>query len=266
MSIAIIGMGVVGKAQAAMFGLVHSLVTYDPVNGNPYPAAEIAKCEMAVIAVGTPQDPDGHADLTAVLRALGDLPAHVPALIRSTVPPGTTARLAAIHRDRLIAHAPELLTERPGAGRPRSTDVPYMILGGGEVAREYFRRRIESVFPGEVHECTSTEAELAKYTANLYWATRVTFVNELAAICQAFGADWANVREAWLEDVRIHYDYTSMEGFGPGFGGACWPKDLAALISASNNAGYTPRFLEDVQGANQRFQGTEGHENAPVQH
>jgi UDPglucose 6-dehydrogenase len=258
MTVAIIGMGVVGKAQADLFRPGYSLVTYDIANGNPYPAREIAACEMAVIAVGTPQLPGGHANLDYVLAALGDLPPHVPALVRSTLPPGTTNRLQAVNRNRLIAHAPEFLTERPGAGRPKSSDVPFLILGGGEVAREYFRRRIETVFGGAIHECTAIEAELAKYTANLYWASRVTFVNEMSQICAAFGADWAKVREAWLEDARIHYDYTAMsDELGPGFGGACWPKDLAALIAASISAGYDPLFLEDIEAANARFRGSE---------
>ena len=255
MSVAIIGMGVVGRAQSRLFGLSYSLITYDTANGNPYPTAEIAKCDFAVIAVGTPMGEDGAANLDYVHAALRDLPPHVPALIRSTVPPGTTDRLKALHRDRLIAHAPEFLTERPGAGRPRSADVPFMIIGGGEVAREFFVRRVEAVFPGEVHECTALEAELAKYTANLYWATRVTFVNEMAAVARTFGARWEDVRAAWLADGRVHPDYTAMsDELGPGFGGACWPKDLAALISASNQAGYAPLFLEDVQDANERFQ------------
>jgi UDPglucose 6-dehydrogenase len=249
-TVAIIGMGVVGRAQAKLFG---DVVTYDIADHDPYPAAEIERSEFAVIAVGTPQSSDGHADLTGVRDAFTALPNRLPVLIRSTVPPGTTNWLREQYRGRLVAHAPEFLTERPGAGRPDSADVPFMILGGREVARDYFRHRIEKVFPGEIHECSAIEAELAKYTANLYWAARVTFVNEMDAICARFGADWEQVRQAWLSDDRINPAYTSMAGFGPGFGGACWPKDLTALITASISAGYEPEFLDGIRKSNHRF-------------
>lgn len=250
MTVAIIGMGVVGRAQAKLFG---DVVTYDVTDEDPYPAEVIERCDFAVIAVGTPEGPDGHASLTAVRAAFTALPNRLPVLIRSTVPPGTTNALREQYRGRLVAHAPEFLTERPGAGRPDSADVPFMILGGREVARDYFRNRIEQVFPGEIHECTALEAELAKYTANLYWAARVTFVNEMDAICGKFGADWERVRAAWLNDTRIDPAYTSMAGFGAGFGGACWPKDLAALIAASSDAGHEPEFLQAIAMANTRF-------------
>src|SRR5262249_23046760 len=97
---------------------------------------------------------------------------------------------------------------------------------------------------------------LAKYTANLYWATRVTFVNEMAAIASTFGEDWEEVRAAWLMDSRIDPAYTAMEGFPPGFGGRCWPKDLAALIAASGDAGYFPGFLAAVEDENHNFGGS----------
>jgi len=248
--IAVIGMGVVGRSQARMFG---PAVTYDIRQDEPYPSEEIAGCDFAVVAVGTPQSPGGGADLSQVRQAIGVLPAGVPVLLRSTVPPGTTDTLMAAHPGLLIAHAPEFLTERDGGPWPESADVPFMILGGRPEAREYFRSRLPGFFPGGIYECTALEAELAKYTSNLYWAARVTFVNELSRICAAAGADWEDVRAMWLADERVSPAYTSMAGFGPGFGGACWPKDLAALIAASAELGYEALFLRSVEDANHWF-------------
>ena len=111
------------------------------------------------------------------------------------------------------------------------------------------------MFPGYIHECSAVVAELAKYTANLYWATRVTFVNEMAAVAAAHGVEWGEVRNAWLQDERVHLAHTLMAGFPPGFGGRCWPKDLSALIAASEEAGYKAEFLTAVQDANARFRG-----------
>jgi UDP-glucose 6-dehydrogenase len=72
-------------------------------------------------------------------------------------------------------------------------------------------------------------------------------------VCEAFGADYENVRAAWLSDPRMTAVYTQRAGYPPGFDGRCWPKDLSALIAASTDAGYQPRFLEAVEAANERF-------------
>jgi UDPglucose 6-dehydrogenase len=109
------------------------------------------------------------------------------------------------------------------------------------------------VFPGPIHTCSAKESELAKYAANLYWATRVTFVNEFAKVCEAFGVDYERVREAWLQDPRMTSVYTQRAGYPPGFDGRCWPKDLAALDAASEDAGYHAVFLQAIAEANERF-------------
>ena len=75
----------------------------------------------------------------------------------------------------------------------------------------------------------------------------------MAGIAKAFGVEWESVRQGWLMDPRITPEYTGMAGFPPGFGGRCWPKDLAALIAAAEDAGYDPEFLTAVQEANGRF-------------
>lgn len=231
----------------------HDCVGYDLADGDQYPA-EIASCDFAVICAGTPATDDGDADLSYLIHAMRDLPAGVPALIRSTMPPGTTGMLKLAYPGRLIAHVPEFICERDGGVWSESVQVPWMILGGDGEAREFFRRPLGAVFPGFIYECDALHAELAKYTANLYWAARVTFVNEMAQVCEAFGTHWEPVREAWLSDQRIAPDYTAMAGFPPGFDGHCWPKDLAAMISASRDAGYYPWFLAAIEQANHRFQ------------
>jgi UDPglucose 6-dehydrogenase len=246
--IAIIGTGVVGRAQAEMFR-AHDRVTYDITDLKPYPLAAISKCDFAVICVGTPPAPGGSCDLSQVAEALDALPERLPVLLRSTVPPGTTDCIAG----RPACYAPEFLHEREGGAWHRSVAVPWMILGGRPAARRFFRRHLEQVFPGQIWDCPALTAELAKYAANLYWATRVTFVNEMAAVSAACGGDWEEVRTAWLMDKRVNPVYTAMDGFGPGFGGRCWPKDLSALIAASSDNGHEPWFLDAVRLANERF-------------
>lgn len=251
MKAAIIGhLGVIGRSNARMFSKSYDLVTYDPAEGLAYPLDELAACEFAVACVGTPESEDGSADLSQVAAALEALPGHLPVLLRSTVPPGTTDRLAG---QRLVCHAPEFMHERPGGPWRESSDVPFLILGGGQDARVFFRPRAGSVFPGEIRECDALTAELTKYTINLYGAAKVTFVNEMAAVTRTFGGNWEQVRAAWLSDPRVDEHYTSMEGFPPGFGGRCMPKDLAALRAVSRQAGYEPGFLDALAEANARF-------------
>jgi UDPglucose 6-dehydrogenase len=253
MRVGIVGLGVIGSAQAEMFA-AHDLVTYDPAEDDHYPS-DMASCDFAIICVGTPQGSDGRADLTYVEQAAAQLPPGVPAVLRSTVPPGTTDRVCIGVGRPLYCHAPECMGENRLHSWQKPQDVPYMILGGDPRSTVFFRDRFSEVFPGRIVTCSARESELAKYAANLYWATRVTFVNELAGICEAFGVDYENVRAAWLTDPRMTEPYTQYAGYPPGFGGRCWPKDLAALITASADAGYDPGFLRSIDAANDRYVG-----------
>jgi UDPglucose 6-dehydrogenase len=247
--VGIVGMGVIGTAQAEMFR-GHDLVVYDSQDHKAYPVTAMAKVDFALICVGTPERRDGRADLRYVAQAVNELPGGVPVAIRSTVPPGTNDRLL---NNRLYAHVPEFMGENVLHSWQKPWDVPYMIIGGESVATLFFRQKFAQVFPGKIHTCSAKEAELAKYAANLYWATRVTFVNEFAKVCERFGVDYERVREAWLQDPRMSEPYTQRAGYPAGFGGRCWPKDLAALIAASGDAGYEPEFLRAVSEANERF-------------
>ena len=251
---AVIGLGVIGSAQLALLGPMVR-VAYDVKTGEPYPKRAIGGCDFAVICVGTPQGEDGRADLTALHAALGRLPDRMPVMIRSTVPPGTVASLEA--RRGPVVHVPEFMYERAGGEWKTPRDVPFMICGGTRKAVEWFQPVVAAMAGGPVWCCTGLEAELVKYTANCFLAAKVTFVNEMARVCEAFGADWGTVRQGWLHDPRPGKTHTAIEGHEPGFGGACLPKDLSALIKASEKAGYMPEFLWAVEEANARFKAGE---------
>lgn len=251
---AVIGLGVVGRAQLRLFGDM-AQVTYDPAaTKGPYPSGRVAECDFAVVAVGTPEAEDGSADLSYLREALDRIPPEMPVMIRSTIPPGTMAGLEKTRS--LVVHVPEFLNERPDGAWRESGDVPFMILGGQPAARDFFLPVLYAASAVPVRECTGLEAELVKYTANLFLAAKVTFVNEMARVCAAFGADWEQVRAGWLLDPRAGESHTRVEG--PGFGGRCFPKDLAALICASEDAGYRPGFLRAVEEANARFRARGG--------
>jgi nucleotide sugar dehydrogenase len=247
---AVIGLGVTGSAQLRLLGpVVHAM--YDVKAGQPYPRRRISGCDFAVICVGTPRGEGGRADLTALHAALGRLPARMPVMIRSTIPPGTTAALEAVRP--LVLHVPEFMSERADGTWREPGDVPFLICGGTRQALEWFQPVLAAMAGGPVFCCTGLEAELVKYTANAFLAAKVTFVNEISRVCAALGADWETVREGWLHDPRAGISHTATQGHEPGFGGSCLPKDLAALIRAASDAGYEPEFLEAVQDANARF-------------
>jgi UDPglucose 6-dehydrogenase len=254
MKVAIIGRGILGRAQERMFA-DHDVVSYDITDGTDYPEAEIELCHFAVICVGTPPAPDGSCDIDGVIKAMDQLPDGLPILIRSTIPPGTVDCLQEDYPDTFICHAPDFLHEREGGQWPDSADVPYMLLGGQSAARAYFKQFLERVYPGKIYECDALTSEIAKYVTNLYWATRVTFVNEMGNLTKAFGGKWEEVRQAWLQDERVNPAYTKLDGFPPGFGGRCWPKDLSAIIEEGQNYGYDAEFLTAVEEANARFTG-----------
>ena len=250
-TVAIIGLGVVGQAQFRMFSKTGANVFgWDvKLRDEPYPYKRISMADYAVVCVGTPEDVTGRADVSAVFDAIDMIDYKVPVLIRSTVPPGTTDMFSS---GRLIAHAPEFLYEGGTGPWRNSDDVPFLILGGTEAARDFFRPHLAPLFP-VIHECQAVTAELMKYTANVALAAKVTFVNEMAAIAKSFGVSWEDVRAAWLNDPRITPEHTQMKGFEPGFGGRCWPKDLSALIVAAKDIGYDPEFLKAIEAANRRF-------------
>jgi nucleotide sugar dehydrogenase len=253
---AIIGLGVVGRAQQCLFGrMVHA--AYDVLDDGPYPFERVAECDFTVICVGTPQGDDGRADLSAVREALSRIPPEMPVLIRSTIPPGTMAGLEKARA--CVAHLPEFMNERHDGLWRASGDVPFAILGGTPEAHDFFIPVLAKAIPGPhwiLYCCTSLEAELVKYTANAFLAAKVTFVNEMARVCEAFGADWEKVREGWLQDPRVGVSHTMVEGRG-GFAGRCLPKDLTALIAAAEDAGYPPGFLRAVRRANEQFRVTQ---------
>ena len=124
---AVIGLGVIGSAQARLLGpMVRA--AYDIKAGGRYPSRLIHGCDFAVICVGTPQGEDGRADLTALHAAIERLPARMPVMIRSTIPPGTTAALEASRP--CVVHVPEFMSEREDGIWRDPADVPFLICGG----------------------------------------------------------------------------------------------------------------------------------------
>ena len=216
------------------------------------------------IAVGTPPDEDGSADLqyvTAVARSIGERMAEYRIIVnKSTVPVGTADRVretvgAALagrqtHVEFDVVSNPEFLKEgaaiddfmKPdrivvGADNPRTTELLRALYAP-------FNRNHDRLVCMDIRS-----AELTKYAANAMLATKISFMNELANLAERLGADIEKVRVGIGSDPRIGYHFIYP---GCGYGGSCFPKDVKALERTARDVGYPAQLLQAVEGVNER--------------
>jgi len=216
------------------------------------------------IAVGTPQDEDGSADLRHVLEVARSIGAYMDEyriiVDKSTVPVGTADRvretISGVLRERSVAvefdvvSNPEFLKE--GAAVGDFTKPDRIIVGAdnpraAELLRslyEPFSRNHDKLIPMDIRS-----AELTKYAANAMLATKISFMNELANIAELYGADIEQVRMGIGSDPRIGYEFIYP---GCGYGGSCFPKDVTALVRSAGERGYAPQLIEAVEQVNGR--------------
>ncbi|KVC51307.1 UDP-glucose dehydrogenase family protein [Burkholderia diffusa] len=232
--------------------------------------ASVAHGEIQFIAVGTPPDEDGSADLQYVLEAARNIGRYMTGfkviVDKSTVPVGTAQRVRAVVDEALgarglagsVAHRfsvvsnPEFLKE--GAAVEDFMRPDRIIIGvdddeTGMVAREKMKK-LYAPF-NRNHERTIymdvRSAEFAKYAANAMLATRISFMNEMSNLADKVGADIEAVRRGIGSDPRIGYHFLYA---GVGYGGSCFPKDVQALIRTASENGQPLRILEAVEAAN----------------
>ncbi len=215
------------------------------------------------IAVGTPPDEDGSADLKYVLAAarnIGRLMTDFKVVVdKSTVPVGTGARVKAAIADELqkrgvtvpysIVSNPEFLKE--GAAVEDFMRPDRVVIGADDEQAIFLMRALYAPFQRNHERLIVTDvksAELTKYAANAMLATRISFMNELANLAEKLGADIEMVRQGIGSDPRIGYHFLYP---GCGYGGSCFPKDVKALIkTAADDAGLGLKVLRAVEEAN----------------
>ncbi len=227
-------------------------------------ASGIEHGEIIFIAVGTPPDEDGSADLRHVLAVANTIGTHLnkAAVIvnKSTVPVGTADKVKAAIAEQLLQRKsdvgfevvsnPEFLKEGDAVKdcmRPDRIVVGTTSTNALEqMKRLYapFNRNHERIVAMDVRS-----AELTKYAANAMLATKISFMNEMANIAERVGADIEMVRHGIGSDPRIGYSFIYP---GAGYGGSCFPKDVQALERTAKQYGYTAQILESVEAVNQR--------------
>ncbi|WP_026375708.1 UDP-glucose dehydrogenase family protein [Aestuariibacter salexigens] len=220
--------------------------------------------EVIFIAVGTPPDEDGSADLKYVLAVASTIAEHMQShkivINKSTVPVGTADKVRSKIADVLkeagksvtydVVSNPEFLKE--GAAVNDCMRPDRIILGTSSERSEKKLRELYAPFNrnhDKVIVMDIRSAELTKYAANCMLATKISFMNEMANLAERFGADIEHVRRGIGSDPRIGYQFIYP---GCGYGGSCFPKDVQALIRSANGVGYTPQILESVEAVNYR--------------
>ena len=227
-------------------------------------AAAIDGAEVLFIAVGTPPDEDGSADLQYVLAVARTIGRHLskPAVVvnKSTVPVGTADRVRAAIAEELAARGadvafevvsnPEFLKE--GAAVNDCMRPDRIVLGSRSAPAIETMKRLYAPF-NRNHErivvMDERSAELTKYAANAMLATKISFMNEMANIAERVGADIEMVRHGIGSDPRIGYHFIYP---GAGYGGSCFPKDVQALERTARQHGYEARILGAVEAVNER--------------
>jgi len=227
-------------------------------------AEAVAHGGVIFIAVGTPPDEDGSADLRHVLEVGRTIGEHLerPAVVlnKSTVPVGTADRVRSVIRAELerrgaavdfdVASNPEFLKEGAAV---EDFNRPDRIIVGAE--REDTIETLRALYApfNRNHDrllvLDTRSAELAKYAANSLLATKISFMNEIAGVAERVGADIESVRRGIGSDPRIgwHFIYA-----GAGYGGSCFPKDVRALSATAREAGVAPELLTAVESVNDR--------------
>ncbi len=231
-------------------------------------AEAVAHGPLQFIAVGTPPDEDGSADLQYVLAVADGIARHMDGwrvvVNKSTVPVGTADRVREQIARGLAARGatfdfdvvsnPEFLKEGSAVG---DFQKPDRIIVGSDAPRavalmrelyEPFNRNHERTIVMEVRS-----AELTKYAANAMLATRISFMNELANLAERLGADIEQVRKGIGSDPRIGYQFIYP---GCGYGGSCFPKDVRALAQSARQVGYEAQLISAVEAVNDRQKAT----------
>ena len=218
----------------------------------------IRKSEVVFIAVGTPSDEDGAADLQHVLAVARELARAMDGyrviVNKSTVPVGTADRVREVIRRETthpfsVVSNPEFLKQ--GAALSDFMKPDRVVIGAEDPRAAALMVELYAPFtrtgaPIMVMDCAS--AELCKYAANAMLATRVSFMNEMANVCELFGANVDHVRKAVASDSRIGPSFLFP---GIGYGGSCFPKDVKALIKVAAEAEYDFKILRSVEAVNE---------------
>lgn len=261
MNIGIIGQGFVGSAIREGLSPYYTCYTYDldTTKANSTHDEVINSSDIIFVCVPTPMRKSGECDTRILKSVIVEIEKNVnenksPILvIKSTVPPGTTERIGSLTRLD-VCFSPEFLTEANSFNDFKNQTR--IIVGGPRPATGIIKQMFRKAFPTIPIVKTGTKtAEMVKYFTNCFLASKVTFANEMYEICSKTNIDFDKVTEYALYDNRIGKTHLMVPGpdGDRGYGGHCFPKDLAAMIYFGESLGVETDLLKEVQKSNEKF-------------
>lgn len=258
MIIGIIGQGFVGSAVYHKFKNFYNVLTFDLDESKCNSSEDelINNSEIIFVCLPTPMNQDGSCNIDiveGVIKKINEKSKNKIVVIKSTITPGTTNSLNLKYENVTIAFNPEFLTERNAIEDYENQNR--IILGGPRPATTKLKQVFSKVFPkAEIIKTDSTHAEMVKYLINTFLSVKVSFANEIYQLCDKLNIDYDKVVEYAIHDERLGNSHWSVPGHDGdfGFGGHCFPKDLSAIISLTNELGTINNVLDATKKTNDK--------------
>ena len=242
--IGIIGNGFVGNSIAFGFSPTHEIRIHDKdPKRNLNTIEEVLECDYVFVAVPTPMNEDGSISLDIVEKALNEISYKNKKrnnifILKSTMIPGSTNNFIKQFPKLNIVFNPEFLTER--TAKLDFLTQARIILGGTKRLTKRVAKLFEERFMNtHIIETDTVTAEMIKYMNNVFFASKVSIMNEMKLMCDAVGADWSSALKGFAADQRIGDSHLNVPGPDGklGFGGSCFPKDINAFMSMAEELG-----------------------------
>ncbi|MCI0335233.1 MAG: UDP-glucose/GDP-mannose dehydrogenase family protein [Planctomycetes bacterium] len=254
----LLSQGVIPIYEPGLAEMVHENQAAERLRFTTDLSGAVSAAEIVYLAIGTPQAGGGAADLTALWKVVDSIAPHLRpdavVVTKSTVPVGTCSKIFArlkevTGRDCDVASNPEFLKEGSAIEdfiKPDRVVVGVRRQEVGDVLHELYKPFLRTEKPFLVMSPES--AELTKYVANALLSTKISFINEMANLCERMGADINDVRRGIGHDSRIGFAFLFP---GVGYGGSCFPKDIRALVKMAEELGVEPRVMRAVDEVNE---------------
>ena len=251
--IGIIGNGFVGNSIAFGFSPTHEIRIHDKdPKRNLNTIEEVLECDYIFVAVPTPMHKDGSISLAVVEKALQEISDKNKKstnifILKSTMVPGSTNDFIKQFPKLNIVFNPEFLTERT-AKLDFLTQARIILGGSKQLTKRVAKLFKERFMHTHIIETDTTTAELIKYMNNVFFASKVSIMNEMKLICSAIGANWKQALAGFTADQRIGDSHLNVPGPDGklGFGGSCFPKDINAFMSMADELGVD---IPTIKGA-----------------